>query len=105
MNTPSAEKLLEIYRPMVASRYTDHLQSAAAQRGEKTLAVSTVAGLTVGQYVELADHMRLVECLSGPGQPPAPPAPECVDACLAAFDFDDDQFISFDGPGNVFSRC
>ena len=34
MNTPSAEKLLEIYRPMVASRYTDHLQSAAAQRGE-----------------------------------------------------------------------
>ncbi|MCK5675485.1 MAG: beta-ketoacyl-ACP synthase 3 [Verrucomicrobia bacterium] len=34
MNTPTAEKLLEIYRPMVASRYTDHLQSAAAQRGE-----------------------------------------------------------------------
>jgi 2-oxoisovalerate dehydrogenase E1 component len=34
MNTSLAEKLLEIYRPMVASRYTDHLQSAAAQRGE-----------------------------------------------------------------------
>ena len=34
MNAPSAEKLLGIYRPMVASRYTDHLQSAAAQRGE-----------------------------------------------------------------------
>ncbi len=34
MNTPPAEKLLEIYRHMVASRYTDQLQSAAAQRGE-----------------------------------------------------------------------
>ncbi|RLA42985.1 MAG: transketolase, partial [Gammaproteobacteria bacterium] len=34
MNTTTLEKLLEIYRPMVASRYTDHLQSAAAQRGE-----------------------------------------------------------------------
>ena len=34
MNTPSVDKLLEIYRPMVASRYTDQLQSAAAQRGE-----------------------------------------------------------------------
>lgn len=34
MNIPPAEKLLEIYRPMVASRYTDQLQSAAAQRGE-----------------------------------------------------------------------
>lgn len=34
MNTPSAEKLLQIYRPMIASRYTDQLQSAAAQRGE-----------------------------------------------------------------------
>jgi 2-oxoisovalerate dehydrogenase E1 component len=34
MNTPSVEKLLEIYRPMVASRYTDHLQAATAQRGE-----------------------------------------------------------------------
>jgi 2-oxoisovalerate dehydrogenase E1 component len=34
MNIPSADQLLEIYRPMVASRYTDQLQSAAAQRGE-----------------------------------------------------------------------
>ncbi|MEN7973098.1 MAG: thiamine pyrophosphate-dependent enzyme, partial [Verrucomicrobiota bacterium] len=34
MNTTPVEKLLEIYRPMVASRYTDQLQSAAAQRGE-----------------------------------------------------------------------
>jgi 2-oxoisovalerate dehydrogenase E1 component len=34
MNIPSTEQLLEIYRPMVASRYTDQLQSAAAQRGE-----------------------------------------------------------------------
>jgi 2-oxoisovalerate dehydrogenase E1 component len=34
MNTPSAKQLLELYRPMVASRYTDQLQSAAAQRGE-----------------------------------------------------------------------
>lgn len=34
MNTPTAEQLLELYRPMVASRYTDQLQSAAAQRGE-----------------------------------------------------------------------
>lgn len=43
--------------------------------------------------VELADHRWLVDCLSGPGQTPAPPAPECVDACLVAFDFDDDQDI------------
>ncbi|MEI6891999.1 MAG: beta-ketoacyl-ACP synthase 3 [Pontiella sp.] len=34
MNTPSVDQLLELYRPMVASRYTDQLQSAAAQRGE-----------------------------------------------------------------------
>ncbi len=34
MNIPTAEQLLELYRPMVASRYTDQLQSAAAQRGE-----------------------------------------------------------------------
>ena len=34
MNIPSSEQLLELYRPMVASRYTDQLQSAAAQRGE-----------------------------------------------------------------------
>lgn len=30
----TSEKLLELYRPMAASRYTDHLQAAAAQRGE-----------------------------------------------------------------------
>ncbi len=34
MNKPSADKLLAIYRSMIASRYTDQLQSAAAQRGE-----------------------------------------------------------------------
>ncbi|WP_372847285.1 thiamine pyrophosphate-dependent enzyme, partial [Pontiella sp.] len=34
MNTPSAKQMLELYRPMAASRYTDQLQSAAAQRGE-----------------------------------------------------------------------
>jgi len=34
MDKSTAEKLLEIYRPMVASRYTDRVQSAAAQRGE-----------------------------------------------------------------------
>lgn len=34
MDKTTPEKLLEIYRPMVASRYTDHLQSDAAQRGE-----------------------------------------------------------------------
>jgi 2-oxoisovalerate dehydrogenase E1 component len=34
MDISTAEKLLETYRPMVASRYTDHVQSAAAQRGE-----------------------------------------------------------------------
>ena len=34
MDTTITDKLLEIYRPMVASRYSDHLQSAAAQRGE-----------------------------------------------------------------------
>ncbi len=34
MNIPPADILLDIYRPMAASRYTDQLQSAAAQRGE-----------------------------------------------------------------------
>ena len=34
MKNPTVDNLLAIYRPMVASRYTDHLQSAAAQRGE-----------------------------------------------------------------------
>ena len=34
MNKPSADKLLEIYRSMIASRYTDEFQSAVAKRGE-----------------------------------------------------------------------
>ena len=34
MNKPSADQLLNIYRSMIASRYTDEFQSAAAQRGE-----------------------------------------------------------------------
>jgi len=34
MDKITIEKLLATYRPMVASRYTDQLQSAAAQRGE-----------------------------------------------------------------------
>jgi 2-oxoisovalerate dehydrogenase E1 component len=34
MNKPSANTLIDLYRPMIASRYTDQLQSAAAQRGE-----------------------------------------------------------------------
>ncbi len=34
MSISPNDNLLELYRPMVASRYTDQLQSAAAQRGE-----------------------------------------------------------------------
>jgi len=34
MDKTTIDTLLEIYRPMVASRYTDQMQSAAAQRGE-----------------------------------------------------------------------
>jgi 2-oxoisovalerate dehydrogenase E1 component len=34
MSISSTEKMLSIYEPMIASRYTDQIQSAAAQRGE-----------------------------------------------------------------------
>jgi len=34
MNKPSADNLFAIYRSMIASRFTDQVQSAAAQRGE-----------------------------------------------------------------------
>ena len=40
--------------------------------------------------VDVDDFAVLVDSLGGPGVPPAPSQPECADACLAAFDFDED---------------
>ena len=40
--------------------------------------------------VTLDDHVMLTDCLAGPGKTPNPAESQCVDACLAAFDFDDD---------------
>ena len=41
--------------------------------------------------VDLDDYAALVDCLAGPEGAPSPAAPECVDACLFAFDTDDDD--------------
>ncbi|MCP4594852.1 MAG: DUF1565 domain-containing protein [bacterium] len=43
--------------------------------------------------VDLDDYRGFVDCLSGPGTLPAPPMAGCTEACLAAFDFDDDQDV------------
>ncbi len=41
--------------------------------------------------VDLDDFAGFADCMAGPGVLPTPPSPECVDACLAAFDFDSDD--------------
>lgn len=40
--------------------------------------------------VDLRDYAALAKCLAGPDQAPQPPEPSCLDAYLAAFDFDSD---------------
>ncbi|HPM23233.1 MAG TPA: hypothetical protein PLP66_04970 [Phycisphaerae bacterium] len=43
--------------------------------------------------VDFDDFAIDADCLGGPGVPPIPNAPNCMSACLAAFDFDSDQSI------------
>jgi hypothetical protein len=38
--------------------------------------------------VDLDHYAGWADCRASPGQPPAPPTPECANACLGAFDFD-----------------
>jgi 2-oxoisovalerate dehydrogenase E1 component len=62
MNIPSAEQLLEIYRPMVASRYTDQMQSAAAQRGEVFFYIPSSgheASATLAAHLTQSDWLHL----------------------------------------------
>jgi len=40
--------------------------------------------------VSLNDQPYFVDCLNGPGLPPAPTAAACIERCLQAFDADDD---------------
>ena len=55
----------------------------------------TIAGgdFNADGYVNSMDFVALAECLAGPYTPPTAPSPECVDACLAAFDDDTDSDI------------
>ncbi|MBN2162832.1 MAG: beta-ketoacyl-ACP synthase 3 [Pontiellaceae bacterium] len=62
MNKPSAEKLLNIYRSMIASRYTDQLQSAAAQRGEVFFYIPSSgheAAAALNEHLIAADWLHL----------------------------------------------
>jgi 2-oxoisovalerate dehydrogenase E1 component len=62
MNKALAEKLLTSYRPMVASRYTDQLQSAAAQRGEVFFYIPSSgheAAATLAPYLIDGDWLHL----------------------------------------------
>ena len=43
--------------------------------------------------VNLQDHRWLPNCMAGAGIVSTPPAPECADACAAAFDCDDDNDV------------
>jgi hypothetical protein len=40
--------------------------------------------------VDVDDYAALAACMAGPAEDPTPPAAECVDACLSAFDADMD---------------
>ena len=57
-----SEKLLSIYRPMVASRYTDQLQAAAAQRGEVFFYIPSAgheAAAALAPHLAAADWLHL----------------------------------------------
>ena len=43
--------------------------------------------------VSIDDYQWLADCLAGPGNSPSPASPECIDACIAVFDFDSDGNI------------
>ncbi len=47
----------------------------------------------VDGVVDLDDHAALTDCMAGPGQPSRPSSPECISACLAAFDFNGDNDV------------
>jgi len=48
---------------------------------------------TADGMVDLDDYADFFGCMSGPGVWPSPSPSECADACLAAFDFDDDNDV------------
>ncbi|MCP4589275.1 MAG: hypothetical protein GY842_00885 [bacterium] len=52
---------------------------------------------------DLSDYRWLADCMAGPDQPPYSPAPECVEAHLAAFDFDSDGDVDLNDV-NLFER-
>ena len=43
--------------------------------------------------VSIADYEFFADCMSSPGAAPTPAKAECVDACTAAFDYDDDSDV------------
>jgi hypothetical protein len=52
------------------------------------------------QQVDLGDYLHLADCLAGPNQAPAPVLPGATaEACLAVFDFDDDDDVDLRDAG------
>ncbi|MCH7872744.1 MAG: EF-hand domain-containing protein [Planctomycetes bacterium] len=43
--------------------------------------------------VDVADWPGFVDCMAGPSTPPDPQSPDCIQACLDAFDFNGDGVI------------
>ena len=43
--------------------------------------------------VDLHDYTAFTDCMAGPDQELQPSLPECINACLAAFDFDGDDDV------------
>jgi hypothetical protein len=50
--------------------------------------------------ISLTDFTFFGDCMAGPGTPPSPSAPECVDTCLSVFDFGVDTDVDL----NDFAR-
>ena len=46
--------------------------------------------------VDLADYAAFADCMAGPDATPNPPVPDCITACLGAFDFDADADVDLD---------
>ena len=42
------------------------------------------------EVVDIEDYPGFAECLGGPEGLPSPNAPDCIDSCLAVFDFNED---------------
>lgn len=74
-------------------------------QGEGRIEVSCLipGDYTDDTIVDLSDHLRFVDCLSGPGQAPHPQIAGALQArCLAAFDTDSDGDVDLADGADVF---